>query len=74
MIICRLYKLTLSDQAQVTLHSPTDSQSFRFSVKVFSRSALAGGSEKIFSPGHESALGGFGGDVEGCHAVSCEHI
>jgi hypothetical protein len=38
-IICSSYKLTLSDQAQVTL---TENQSFRFSVKIFSRSALAG--------------------------------
>jgi hypothetical protein len=37
-IIFRLYKLTLSDEHQVSLKI---SQSFRFSVKIFSRSALA---------------------------------
>jgi hypothetical protein len=42
MIICRLYKLTLSDQYQVTVKQ---SQSFRFIVKLFSRSALAWGLE-----------------------------
>ena len=40
--MCRLYKLTLSDQAQVTLQLRA---SLRFSVKNFSRSTLpaAGG-------------------------------
>lgn len=43
--ICPLFKLTHSDQTQVTLQL---SQSFRFSVKIFSRSVLAGGPEKFF--------------------------
>jgi hypothetical protein len=38
----RVYRLTLLDQAQVT-NSATASLSFRFSVTIFSRFALAGG-------------------------------
>jgi hypothetical protein len=45
IIICRLYKLTLSDYAQVTLQV---SQSFRYSVMIFRRSAPAGGARKKF--------------------------
>jgi hypothetical protein len=45
IIICRSYKSTLSDQAQVTLQL---SQAFRFRVKIFSRSALAGGPKNFF--------------------------
>jgi hypothetical protein len=48
---CRLYKLTLSDQAQVTGHSATDCQSLRLNVKIFRRSALAGGAIKFFHRG-----------------------
>ena len=40
-------------------HSATKSQSFRFSVKIFNRSAFAGrGAEIWFVPGPELALGG----------------
>jgi hypothetical protein len=53
IIICRLYILTLSDQAQVTA---TESQSFGFSVKIFSLAGL--GVRKHFSPGPEPTLGG----------------
>ena len=42
LIICRLYVLTLSDQAQITLQLTV----FLFSVKIFSWSAFAAGSEK----------------------------
>ena len=44
IIICRLSKLTLSDQARVTA---TERQSFRFSVKTCSRSAPVGGFERF---------------------------
>ena len=46
---CPIYKLTLSNQAQITLQP--NSQSFGFSVKIFKRPALNEGSEKCFSPG-----------------------
>jgi hypothetical protein len=46
IIICRRYKLTLSDKAQVTVQL---SQFFRFSVKIISRPALAGRPGKIFN-------------------------
>ena len=39
-------------------HSATESQSFKFSVTILSRSALAGETENIFSPGPEPAIGG----------------
>jgi hypothetical protein len=39
-------------------HSATESQSFKFSVTILSRSALAGEAENIFSPGPEPAIGG----------------
>jgi len=60
IIICRLSKLTLSDQARVTA---TERQSFRFSVKTCSRSAPVGGFEKVyfsfpFSPRPEPAVSG----------------
>ena len=62
IVICRLYKLTLSDQALLTLLM---NQSFRFSVKIFSRSALAGGGgggegRKNVSPRSEPATGDLG--------------
>ena len=38
IVICRLYKFTLSAQAQVTLQLI---QSFRFSVKIVNRAILA---------------------------------
>ena len=41
-------------------HSATESQSFRFSVNIFGRSAPAGGPKHFFSPGPEPALGGPG--------------
>jgi hypothetical protein len=44
-IICQLYKLTFWDKDQVTLQL---SQSFQFSVMIFSRSALAGVPKKNF--------------------------
>ena len=43
-------------------HSATESQSFRFSVQIFRRSALAGGPDTFFSPGPEPAVGGPDGD------------
>jgi len=51
IIICPLYKLTISDQGPS--HSATDSLSFLFNVKIFSRSVLDRGREagKHFSPG-----------------------
>jgi len=55
IIICRLYKLTLSDHAQVTLRMRV---SFQFSVNILSRYDLAGEAENIFSPGPEPAIGG----------------
>ena len=55
-IIYRLHKLTLSDQTQVALQ--------RFSVKIFSRSVLAGGGGLrtifFFPPGPEPAICGPG--------------
>jgi hypothetical protein len=39
-------------------NSESASQSFRFSVKIFSRYALTGGPEKISPPGPEHAVGG----------------
>jgi hypothetical protein len=39
-------------------HSATRGQSFRFSVRIFSRSAIARGPEIISSPGPEPPLGG----------------
>ena len=39
-------------------HSDPESQSFRFSGKIFSRYALIGGPEKISPPGPEPAVGG----------------
>lgn len=48
IIIRRLCKLTISYQAQVTA---AESQSFRFSVKIFSGSALAAGPKKFSTLG-----------------------
>jgi hypothetical protein len=39
-------------------HTATDSQSFLFSVKIFSRTFFASKFQKYFSPGSEPALGG----------------
>jgi len=51
IIICRLYELTLSDQAQVTLQLRV------ISVKNLSQSARTGGPESTFgSPGEHYAL------------------
>ena len=44
VVICALYKLNLSAQAEVILKL---SQSFRFTVKIFSQPALAGGPRKF---------------------------
>jgi hypothetical protein len=44
IIICRLYKLAISYQAQITV---AESQSFPFSVKIFSGPALAAGPKKF---------------------------
>jgi len=44
IIICPLYKLNLSAKAKITLKL---SQSFRFSVKIFSQPALVGGPRKF---------------------------
>ena len=38
-------------------HSAIESQSCRFSVKIFSRSALAGGAQNIFLPESEPTVG-----------------
>ena len=60
IMIGLLYKLILLDQAHATLQL---SVSLSDSVqKIFSRSALAGESQKCFSPGPEPALGGPGYD------------
>ena len=64
-VVSLLHKLTLSDQAPN--HSATESQSLRFSIKTFSRSALVWGSKKFFSPQPEPVLGGptrFAPDME----------
>ena len=53
---CPIYKLTLSDQAQITL--ATNSQSLGFSDKILKRSALTGGVQKMFFTRPESTLGG----------------
>lgn len=42
------------------IHSAAESQYFRFSVNIFSVSALAAGPEKISTLGSEPALGGVG--------------
>jgi hypothetical protein len=48
IIISRLYQLTPTHQPQVTLQR-TVSQSFRFSVEIFSRSPFrGGGTKKVF--------------------------
>jgi hypothetical protein len=44
IIICRLYKLAISYQAQITV---AESQSFPFSVKIFSGPTLAAGPKKF---------------------------
>ena len=57
-IICRGYKLPLSDQAPS--HSETESQSFRFNVKIFSRcfgGGGGGGADFFFPPGPEPNFG-----------------
>ena len=59
IIICRLYKLTLSDQAQVALAA--ENQSCRFSVNSFTMRAFACGwgvGKSNFLPEPEPALGG----------------
>ena len=56
VIICRSWKSTLSDQILVNV---TDSQSFWFTVKIFSWFALAwagGGGSKYFFPGSLNRL------------------
>jgi hypothetical protein len=55
IIICRLYRLTLSDKAIVTLQLTI--LSVRFSVKTFSWPVHAGGTPKFLSPGPEPDLG-----------------
>jgi hypothetical protein len=55
IIVCRWYKLTFQTQSKSLRKY---SQSFRYSAKIFSRSALARGPEKNFSPGPEPDLGG----------------
>ena len=57
IIICRLYKLAISYQAQITV---AESQSFSFSVKIFSAPALAAGHKKFSTLGPEPALGALG--------------
>jgi hypothetical protein len=54
IITCRLYKLALSDKVQV---NAIERQSFRFCVKICSRSTLVGGGGDLFT-GFEPALGG----------------
>jgi len=55
IITCRLFKLILLDQAQS--HSEPDSQSLRFSVKIFSWYVVVGEPEELFSSGSEPAFG-----------------
>jgi hypothetical protein len=57
IIIRRLYKLTISYQAQITA---AEIQSLRFSVKIFSGSTPAAGSKKFSIMGPEPAVGGLG--------------
>jgi hypothetical protein len=61
-IICRQYKLPLSDKAPV--HSETESQSFRFKLKICSRCVGGGGrvgsGRSFFLPGPEPTFGGRG--------------
>jgi len=56
-------------------HSKSDSQFFRFAVKIFSRAILAGGwgvvGENIFSPEPKPALGGPDGDYFSKHCMGC---
>jgi hypothetical protein len=55
IITCAVYKLSLSDQAQIT-QQPKISF-FRCNVKIFSRSALARKAQNFFPPGPKPALG-----------------
>jgi hypothetical protein len=65
-------------------HSANESQSFRFSVKIFLWFALAAGPENIFSPGPEPALGGsdptnyqitrFCGKIHGARLTECRGV
>jgi len=55
IIICLLYKLTLFIPSHS--HTATKSQSFPFGVKIFRRSALAWGPDKLFSPWPEPPVG-----------------
>ena len=54
VIICRLYKLTNADEAQITL--PLAVSLSQYSVNISSRIALAGGPEKYILPGPKPAL------------------
>jgi hypothetical protein len=58
IIICRVYKLTLSDQAQLTLQLTVTLSDLM--KKILFSPPLLGGPEKIFSPGPEPAFGGRG--------------
>jgi len=59
--ISALYLYLFTVQIKPSRPSPSysaiESQSCRFSVKIFSRSALAGGAQNIFSPESEPAVG-----------------
>ena len=59
IVICRLYKLTHSDETHVTL--PLTVSSVQYSGNIFSPPALAGGPEKWFSSGSKPALRGLPG-------------
>jgi hypothetical protein len=60
IIVCPLYKLTLSDQAQVTLQLRVSLSDLLLVWRLLAGPSLLGSPKKIFSLGPESLLAGLG--------------